>query len=134
MKTVVVEADSEATAITKVSLDHGVEVTEVKLLKQEQQKFTFELLSCGADVKIKISRDGMKAVLEHVYLPIGPKAPALSAEVLEKQIIKKGVKFGIKSDAIARVVFDILSNPKFNEAFTADAYAASLAFLKARLK
>ena len=26
------------------------------------------------------------------------------------------------------------SNPKFNEAFTADAYAASLEFLKARLK
>ena len=116
MKVLVVEDENAEKAQAKLATDLGVEPAHLKFVKQDRKKFSFEVLSCPASVEVEISRDGMRAYIKRLYLPIGEGAPALTTDFVVEALKKKKVVSGLKYDVISKELFKILQTPGYNDA------------------
>jgi uncharacterized protein (DUF342 family) len=115
MKTFVVEDDSAEKAQSKLRLDLGVPPSDIRLVGENGKKFSFEVLSCPAQIEVEISRSGMQAIWKRLSLPVGENAPKLTTDYVVELLNKKGVKAGIKHEVISKELFRILKTPGFDE-------------------
>lgn len=115
MKVIVVEGESAEKAQLKLREDLGVPSTDIRLLDSQDKKFSFQVLSCPAQIEVEISRSGMQAIWKKLSLPIGDNAPKLNTDFVVELLAKKGVKAGIKHEVISKELFRILKTPGFDE-------------------
>ncbi len=116
MAKVTVEALTHDAALKRLSEELGVQIAELKYISSQNRKHTFEVLNCPAVVDLDIARDGMRAVIRRIRLPVGKDHPPLSVNSVVDMLRNKGVVFGLKRDAISAEVFKILKNPSYDDA------------------
>jgi uncharacterized protein (DUF342 family) len=124
VKVFVVEEESAEKAQVKLAEDLGISPTEMRCIGENQKQFSFEVLSCPATVEVEISRTGMQAIWKRISMPLGDNAPPLTPEYLIEAFKKKGVKFGFKTEAIAKEIFRITKTPGFDESSVLDVVIA----------
>ncbi len=115
MKVLMIEAADEEAAQLKLASDLGIGIGDLKCVRTQNRKFSFEILNCPARIEVEIARDGMKAILKRVLLPIGNTTIPLDVNFIVDQLKAKGVKAGIKRDVISQEVFKILKTPGYDE-------------------
>ncbi|MDB5038327.1 MAG: hypothetical protein JWQ35_1855 [Bacteriovoracaceae bacterium] len=115
MKVLTVEAVNEEAAQVKLAQQLGVGLADLKFLRVQQKKFSFEVINCPATIEVEISRDGMKAILRRLSFPIGENVPRLDVNFIVEQLKKYGVTAGIKREVISSELVRILKTPGYDE-------------------
>jgi uncharacterized protein (DUF342 family) len=115
MKLMTVEAADEASAQVKLAQQLGIGMADLKFVNGKQKKFSFEVLNCPASIEVEITRDGMKAFIKRLSLPIGENAPRLDVNFVVQELHKYGVKMGIKRDVISSELLRILKTPGYDD-------------------
>jgi len=115
MKIRVVEDDDAEKARLRLASELGIPFSELRCIEQGDKRFSFEVLTCPAEVEISISPDKMKAHWTHLIFPIGEKAPRLTPEFLIRAFEKRGVKAGIKKDVIQMQLQRVLASHNADE-------------------
>lgn len=114
MRIIQVEADAVEKAQSKVAEDLRIKPQDLRFVEERGKKFAFQVLSCPARLDVSISRGGLRAVLNYLYLPIGDNAPPLTHEFVEEELKAMGITYGIKHDVIAKTVFEALHTPGYD--------------------
>ena len=115
MKIMVVDAADEHSAQVKLAQDLGIGIADLKFVKAQQKRFSFEVISCPAKLEVEITRDGMKAILKRLSLPIGETAPRLDVNFVVQELNRLGVKSGIRRDIISAELLKVLKTPGFDD-------------------
>jgi len=115
MRVFTIDDEDAERAKLKLVQDLGISSQDIRLLKKEHKKCSFEVLTCPADIEVEISRDAMKAYLRRVRLPIGEKVPKLNTDLVIELLKVKGIKAGIKFDIISKEIHQILRTPGYDD-------------------
>lgn len=115
MRVFTIQDDDAERAQAKLTQDLGITAQDVRLLKREPKACSFEVITCPASIDVEISRDGMKAFLRKIRLPIGEKARKLNTDLMIELLKEKGIVSGLKLDFLSKEIYKILNTPGFDE-------------------
>lgn len=110
-----VEAADQTAAQVKLAQQLGIGLADLKFVKAQVKKFSFEVLNCPAIIDVEVTRDGMRAYIRRIGLPVGSNAPRLDTQFIVDQLAKYGVNAGVKRETITVELNKILRTPGYDD-------------------